>query len=52
MEAILFLISLIGFVWVLLCIILISKIWGMTNDVKVIKNVLLTIPDKLTQQTT
>lgn len=47
MEAILFLISLIGFVWVLLCIILISKIWGMTNDVKVIKNVLLTIPDKL-----
>ena len=47
MGGILFFILLIGFVWVLLCVILLSKIWGMTNDIRVIKNVLLTIPDKL-----
>lgn len=37
----------IGIVWTILCLILFAKVWGMTNDVKVIKNILLEIADNL-----
>lgn len=35
----------IGIVWTFLCLILFAKVWGMTNDVKEIKNILLYIAD-------
>ena len=44
MEVIL---AILAFIWSVLGIILFAKVWNMTNDVKVIKNILLTIPDKL-----
>ena len=38
---------LIGIVWTILCLILFVKVWGMTNDVKEIKNILLHIANNL-----
>lgn len=38
---------LIAIVWTILCLILFAKVWGMTNDVKEIKNILLVIADNL-----
>lgn len=46
MEGINIIFSLIGIVWTICCLVLFFKIWGMTNDVKTIKNILQTIPNK------
>jgi len=46
MEGISFILGLIGFVWAICCLVLFFKIWGMTNDVKIIKDILQTIPNK------
>ncbi len=32
----------VSLAWGILCLILLSKIWGMTDDVKVMKNIFLT----------
>ena len=34
---------LIGIIWTILCLILFAKVWGMTNDVREIKNILFGI---------
>lgn len=41
MEILYILVSIISLVWCILCLILFFKIWGMTNNVKDIKNFLI-----------
>lgn len=37
----------IAIVWTLLCLILFFKVWGMTNDINTIKNILLVMIDRM-----
>lgn len=37
----------IAIVWTLLCLILFFKVWGMTNDINTIKNILLNMIDRM-----